>query len=116
MRFENLAWRAVGGIVVAIGLIACSPRAASSAEANTLNAAANDDQGRARSGPPRGRYSVIGVGDVMLGSDWPTPGMDPRVSPGADPAEVLGAQLSSLLPRRRRGVRQFRRDDAHQQR
>lgn len=39
-------------------------------------------------------YSVIGVGDIMMGSDWPEPGMDPRISPIASPTDVIGAELA----------------------
>lgn len=42
-------------------------------------------------------YSVIGVGDIMMGSDWPQPGMDPRITPGASPATVTGEPLAALL-------------------
>jgi poly-gamma-glutamate capsule biosynthesis protein CapA/YwtB (metallophosphatase superfamily) len=42
-------------------------------------------------------YKIIGVGDVMIGSDYPQPIMDPRVQPGADPAAMLGAPLAKLL-------------------
>ena len=44
-----------------------------------------------------GAYTVVGVGDTMLGSDWPTPIMDPRVTPDADPAAVLGPEISGLF-------------------
>ncbi len=42
-------------------------------------------------------YKIIGVGDIMMGSDWPQPIMDPRVTPGADSAAMLGAPLAKLL-------------------
>jgi len=42
-------------------------------------------------------YKIIGVGDVMMGSDYPQPIMDPRVQPGADAAAMLGAPLARLL-------------------
>ncbi len=42
-------------------------------------------------------YKIIGVGDIMMGSDYPQPLMDPRVTPGADPAAMLGAPLAKLL-------------------
>lgn len=42
-------------------------------------------------------YKILGVGDVMIGSDYPQPIMDPRVKPGADPAAMLGAPLAKLL-------------------
>lgn len=47
---------------------------------------------RARTG-----YRVIGVGDIMMGSDWPTPIMDARVTPSADPADLLGREMSGLF-------------------
>ena len=42
-------------------------------------------------------YKIIGVGDTMMGSDYPQPIMDPRVQPGADPAAMLGAPLAALI-------------------
>ena len=42
-------------------------------------------------------YKILGVGDVMMGSDYPQPIMDPKVTPGADPAAMLGAPLAKLL-------------------
>jgi len=47
-------------------------------------------------GEPR-RYTIIGTGDIMMGSDWPEPGFDPRIVPGADPAVVTGAPLVELF-------------------
>jgi len=42
-------------------------------------------------------YSILGVGDIMMGSDWPQPGMDPRVSPGASASAVLGPELTGIF-------------------
>lgn len=42
-------------------------------------------------------YRIIGVGDIMMGSDYPEPRMDPRVTPGADPADVIGAGIKNLF-------------------
>lgn len=42
-------------------------------------------------------YKILGVGDVMIGSDYPAPLMDPKVTPNADPAAMLGAPLARLL-------------------
>ena len=42
-------------------------------------------------------YKILGVGDVMMGSDYPGPLMDSRVSPSADPAAMVGAPLAKLL-------------------
>jgi hypothetical protein len=47
--------------------------------------------------PAARTYSVIGVGDIMMGSDWPQPGMDSRVTPGGDPSAVLGPELANLF-------------------
>lgn len=46
---------------------------------------------------PRDGYRVIGVGDMMLGSDWPTPIMDDRVTPGGDAAAVVGPEIAALF-------------------
>ncbi|HVQ08350.1 MAG TPA: CapA family protein [Allosphingosinicella sp.] len=46
---------------------------------------------------PRASYRVIGVGDIMMGSDWPAPIMDARVTPSADPADLLGREISGLF-------------------
>ncbi|HYI49395.1 MAG TPA: CapA family protein [Allosphingosinicella sp.] len=46
---------------------------------------------------PRDRYRVVGVGDIMMGSDWPTPVMDSRITPNADPAELLGPEIAGLF-------------------
>ena len=42
-------------------------------------------------------YRIVGVGDIMMGSDWPQPGMDPRITPGSDPAMVLGPDMVQLF-------------------
>lgn len=42
-------------------------------------------------------YRVIGVGDIMMGSDWPDDGLDPRITPTADPAQVIGPELVQLF-------------------
>lgn len=42
-------------------------------------------------------YRIVGVGDTMMGSDWPTPIMDDRMTPGGDPAAVLGADLADIF-------------------
>lgn len=47
--------------------------------------------------PARESYRIVGVGDIMMGSDWPQPGMDPRVTPDADPVDVIGTEIKSLF-------------------
>lgn len=42
-------------------------------------------------------YVVIGVGDVMPGSDWPEPKLDPRIAPGSDPAAVIGESTVRMM-------------------
>lgn len=55
-------------------------------------------QALSRQGDPAAAgYHVLGVGDIMMGSDWPEPGMDPRITPTADPVDVLGPELAQLL-------------------
>jgi len=69
--------------------------------AGTLSAAVTDQGSRTPAARPRSRqdgtYRVIGVGDIMMGSDWPENGLDPRITPTADPADVLGAELVQLF-------------------
>jgi len=45
----------------------------------------------------RSSYRVIGVGDIMMGSDWPTPIMDARITPSSDPAALLGPEIAGLF-------------------
>jgi len=45
----------------------------------------------------RTSYRIIGVGDIMMGSDWPSPIMDARVTADGDPAAVLGPEISQLF-------------------
>jgi len=42
-------------------------------------------------------YRVIGVGDIMMGSNFPTPVMHPKVNFGVNPAELIGEPLAKLL-------------------
>jgi poly-gamma-glutamate capsule biosynthesis protein CapA/YwtB (metallophosphatase superfamily) len=42
-------------------------------------------------------YKILGVGDVMMGSDYPQPIMDARVTPGGDPAHMIGPDLARIL-------------------
>ena len=42
-------------------------------------------------------YRIIGVGDIMMGSDYPSPRMDPKIKPGADPADVIGTKMKQLF-------------------
>ena len=43
------------------------------------------------------RYRIIGVGDMMLGSDYPLEYLDPRVTENGDPADVIGQEMVSLF-------------------
>lgn len=47
--------------------------------------------------PAAPAYRVVGVGDIMMGSDWPLPYMDERIQPGAPAADVVGPEIASLL-------------------
>ena len=42
-------------------------------------------------------YRIIGVGDMMLGSDYPLEYLDPRVTDSGDPTSVLGQEMTSLF-------------------
>jgi len=56
------------------------------------------DQGaRPQRAAPRSSYRVIGVGDMMLGSDWPIPIMDDRVTPAGDASAVVGREIAALF-------------------
>lgn len=50
--------------------------------------------GAPRPANPRASYRVVGVGDIMMGSDWPDDGLDLRITPTADPAQLLGPQIT----------------------
>ncbi len=47
--------------------------------------------------PEERTYAILGVGDIMMGSDWPQPGMDPRVTPNGDPVTVMGPELVEMF-------------------
>ncbi len=53
----------------------------------------------AQDSPAEGRaFRLIGVGDVMPGTEFPGPEyLDPRLTDGADPEAVLGTELVALL-------------------
>jgi Bacterial capsule synthesis protein PGA_cap len=42
-------------------------------------------------------YRIIGVGDIMIGSDYPVEYLDPRVTDGGDPASILGQEMTALF-------------------
>ena len=42
-------------------------------------------------------YRIIGVGDMMIGSDYPAEYLDPRVIDGGDPAAILGQEMTALF-------------------
>jgi hypothetical protein len=68
-----------------------SPMEIAALQTNTADAAPAATAEAART------YSILGVGDIMMGSDWPQPGMDPRVTPGASAAAVLGPELAGIF-------------------
>ena len=51
----------------------------------------------APAGAQSGSYRVIGVGDIMMGSNFPSPVMHPRLRFGVDPVELIGGPLAGLL-------------------
>lgn len=63
----------------------------------TERVAAEAGSTQVESPSPERSYRIIGVGDTMMGSDWPTPVMDMRMTPDGDPAVVLGADLVALI-------------------
>lgn len=42
---------------------------------------------------------VIAVGDIMIGTDWPAPNLDPRVRLQGDPKEIYGREIADILTR-----------------
>lgn len=42
-------------------------------------------------------YRIVGVGDVMIGSNYPTPILNPALRPGVDPKKIIGARLARIL-------------------
>jgi hypothetical protein len=42
-------------------------------------------------------YRIVGVGDIMMGSDWPLPILDPRVTPEGSAAAVIGPKIADML-------------------
>jgi len=42
-------------------------------------------------------YRVVGVGDIMMGSDYPNRILYPKLKPGVDPATILGRRLYRIL-------------------
>lgn len=92
MRIRHLALLGLAG---ALTVTACgTPGIAANAATN--GGAQGTAQG-ARAAAPADGYRVIGVGDIMMGSDWPNDGLDPRVTPDADPADVIGPRIKALF-------------------
>ncbi|PKP97337.1 MAG: capsule biosynthesis protein CapA [Alphaproteobacteria bacterium HGW-Alphaproteobacteria-15] len=77
-----------------VGADLTQPRADSS---QVMAVSASDQTASQSTIADKQRYRIVGVGDIMMGSDWPQPGMDPRVTPNADPADVIGAEIKSLF-------------------
>jgi hypothetical protein len=46
---------------------------------------------------PAAGYRIVAVGDTMMGSDYPVEYLDPRVTDGGDPADVIGTEMVSLF-------------------
>jgi hypothetical protein len=70
-------------LLSALALVAAAPEASAQSPATS--------QGPA---PVR----VIAVGDIMLGTDFPDSSyLDPRLEPGVDPTDIIGAELVALL-------------------
>ena len=47
--------------------------------------------------PKLSGYQIVGVGDTMVGSDYPVEYLDPRVTETADPASIMGSEISTLF-------------------
>ena len=44
-------------------------------------------------------YRIVGVGDTMMGSNFPQPIMPPTLTPGASPSRVMGERLTRIIQR-----------------
>ena len=78
-------------MLAAIVSVGCTERVAAEASNAQTESSVTPTQ------PAPATYRIIGVGDTMMGSDWPTPIMDPRVTPDGDPAAVIGADMKALF-------------------
>lgn len=85
MRIFGLRRRALGTVVCSLGA------GLSAAGLFVAGVQAQGAPGDAKT------YRIIGVGDIMMGSNYPTPVMDPRLKPGADPASLIGPGLARIL-------------------
>ncbi len=63
----------------------------------TEQVAAEANGSQADTGASARHYRIIGVGDTMMGSDWPLPIMDARMTPDGDPEAVIGAEMVALF-------------------
>lgn len=75
MRHTLICLRAAAGAFLLAALLLAAPALAQSART----------------------YRVIGVGDMMIGSDFPQPILHPKLTPDVDPARIVGAELAALL-------------------
>lgn len=46
---------------------------------------------------PQRTYRIVGVGDTMMGSNFPQPIMPRKLRPGADPVALMGAGLTRVI-------------------
>jgi hypothetical protein len=97
VRIRSMLVLGVGAAMATAGYAALPQIIAFTGDEAVAGAAQPRPQPRAEQPRPSGSYRVLGVGDIMMGSDWPEPGMDPRVTPGADPADVIGQDMMALF-------------------
>ena len=89
MRLLNVLTRSLKPSVIMLAFL--------SLNIEKLKSEPNQENVSADSAALQKHYRVLAVGDVMLGSDWPIPVMDPRVSADAKPSAVLGERLAHLF-------------------
>jgi len=70
--------------------------AAAIAAMGTIAVGFTANHAAAQSDKPAG-YRVVGVGDMMMGSDYPNRILHPDMKPGVDPVKMLGPRLARLL-------------------
>jgi hypothetical protein len=85
---NRVRWIALSCAALSLTVAVAASRPASESKANTIKP-------DAMAAPTN--YRIVGVGDMMLGSDYPLEYLDPRVTDGGDPASLLGPEMTSLF-------------------
>lgn len=85
------------GLVIGVVSGMCLLSLNNPTQADAQPAPAAPKQAVAAPAVPSASYQIVGVGDIMMGSDWPLPILDPRVKPEGAAADVIGSELADLI-------------------